>query len=93
MNNTVIGVLLAAASVSLAADIQGDWIAEVSAKGTDSRRHPAGVSRKASLGRLMHSSMTCGAHNKGCSARSVSDRAEASARRLPSGSGGSQLIH
>lgn len=35
MKNVVIWVLLAAASLSYGADIQGDWIAEVSAKGTE----------------------------------------------------------
>lgn len=35
MRNTAIFVFIAAASLGVAADIQGDWIAEVSAKGTE----------------------------------------------------------
>ena len=60
--------------------------------GNDSRRHPSRVSRNASCGRLMHSSITFGSDSNGRSARNV--RASAVTLALASASGSrSQLIH
>ena len=48
------------------------------ANGSASRRHPEPVSMKASLGRLIHTSVTSGLPNKGSRGRNVRRRAETS---------------
>ena len=67
MKNVAIWVLLAAASLSRAADIQGDWIAEVSAKGADPqyarvKLHMEGTSIAGTWNQLTVTGSTSGDH-------------------------------
>src|SRR6202034_3274985 len=64
-----------------------------SAKGKGSRCQPARVSTKASLGRLMHSSVTSEFASSGRSARSVRPSADISAPALAIGGDGSEFIN
>src|SRR5258708_30330911 len=61
------------------------------AKGKDSQHQPVRVSRNALPGWLIHTSVTSWRDRKGCSARSVSSSAEASACGAPATSGMTRL--